>query len=90
MERSRAVSCNVWRCGRPTMWSMSFRGGTVGMPSNWYSIVAISSNTSAYKIHNGVLQTANLHHITFESAQSPALQTAVHDSCGPVKAVWGT
>jgi len=31
----------------PTMWSMSFRGGTVGMPSNGKSMVAISSNTSA-------------------------------------------
>lgn len=29
------------------MWSMSFRGGTVGMPSKGKSIVAISSNTSA-------------------------------------------
>ena len=30
-----------------TMWSMSFLGGMVGMPSNGNSIVAISSNTSA-------------------------------------------
>ena len=30
-----------------TMWVMFLRGGTVGMPSNGKSMVAISSNTSA-------------------------------------------
>ena len=33
----------------PTIWSMSFLGGTVGMPSNGNSMVAISSNTSAWR-----------------------------------------
>lgn len=35
------------REGALAMWSMSFRGGTVGMPSKGNSIVAISSKTSA-------------------------------------------
>ena len=45
LQHSRQAQ--VTRHLQHTIWSISFLGGTVGMPSKGYSMVAISSKTSA-------------------------------------------
>ena len=63
-----------------TMWSMSFLGGTVGMPSKGNSMVAISSNTFAcVKLHRD--QTYTYVSVTNSDLVTTAQFCSCHQSC---------